>query len=49
MKQIKNVFFSEYQFPKNDGFCSAYCLYVLYLTKIIGFKNAVLNPYYQNV
>ena len=25
---------------------SAYCLYVLYLTKIIGFKNAVLNLYY---
>ena len=25
----------------------AYCLYVLYLTQIIGFKNAVLNLYYQ--
>ena len=46
MKQI-NGFYSEYQIQKNDSYCAAYCLYVLYLTRIIGFKNAVLNLYYQ--
>ena len=49
MKQTKNGFYSEYQFQKNDGFCSANCLFVLYLTSIIVFKNAVLNLYFQNV
>ena len=49
MKQIKNGFYSEYQIQKNDSYCAAYCLYVLYLTQIIGFKNAVLNLYYQNL
>ena len=39
--------YSEYQIQKDDSYCAAYCLYVLYLTQIIGFKNAVLNLYYQ--
>ena len=39
---------SEYQNQKDDSYCAAYCLYVLYLTQIIGFQNAVLNLYYQN-
>ena len=41
--------YSEYQIQKNDSFCSSYCLYIIYLTKILGFdfKSAVLNLYYQ--
>ena len=46
---IKSGIYSEYQIQellqKNDVYCAAYCLYVLYLTQIIGFKNAVLNLY----
>ena len=37
----------EYQVQTNDSYCAAYCLYTLYLTQILGFKNAVLNLYYQ--
>ena len=48
-KQINNGIFSEYQIQKDDSYCAAYCLYVLYPTNIIGFKNAVLNLYYQNL
>ena len=48
-KQIKNGSYSEYQIQNDDSYCAAYCLYVLYLTQIIGFKNAVLNLYYQNL
>ena len=48
-KQINNGIYSEYQIQKEDSYCAAYCLYVLYLTQIIGFKNAVLNLYYQNL
>ena len=44
-----NGIYSEYQIQKDDSYCAAYCLYVLYLTNIIGFKNAVLNLYYQNL
>ena len=29
--------YSEYQIQKNDSFCSSYCLYRIYLTKILGF------------
>ena len=41
--------YSEYQIQKNDSFCASYCLYIIYLTKIvcIDFKSAVLNLYYQ--
>ena len=46
---IKKGIYSEYQIKKNDSYCAAYCLYVLYLTQIIGFKNAVLNIYYQKI
>ena len=48
-KQINNGIYSEYQIQKDDSYCAAYCLYVLYLTNIIGFKNAVLYLYYQNL
>ena len=47
LNHIKKSIYSKYQIQKNDSFCAAYCLYVLYLTNIIGFKNAVLNLYYQ--
>ena len=35
--------YSEYQIQKNDSFCASYCLYIIYLTKIVGidFKSAV--------
>ena len=41
--------FSEYQIQKNDSFCASCCLYIIYLTKIVGidFKFAVLDLYYR--
>ena len=41
--------YSEYQMHKNDGFCASYCLYTIFLTKVIGidFKTVVLKLYYQ--
>ena len=47
INQIGEGLYSEYQIQKDDSYCAAYCLYVLYLTQSIGFKNAVLNLYYQ--
>ena len=47
MNFINNCFHSEYHIQKNDCYCAAYCLYVLYLTNLIGFKNAVLSLCYQ--
>ena len=43
--------FSEYQMKKNDSYCAGYCLYIPYLTKVIGidFKSAVLSLYYQMI
>ena len=49
MKHIKNGFYSEYQIQKNYSYCAAYCLYILYITQTMGFKNAVLNLDYQNL
>ena len=36
---------------KRDSYCASYCLYVLYLIKVLGvdFKSAVLNLYYQMI
>ena len=41
--------YSEYQIQINDSYCASYCLYIIFLTKIVGidFKSAVLNLYYQ--
>ena len=41
--------YSEYQIQKNDSLCASYCLYIIYLSKVlsIDFKSAVLNLYYQ--
>ena len=35
----------EHQIQKNDSFCANFCLYIIYLTKVVGidFKSAVLN------
>ena len=43
--------YSEYQIQKNDSFCASYCLYIIYLTRVLGidFKSAVLNLYYQRI
>ena len=43
--------YSEYQIQKNDSYCASYCLYILYLTKVLGidFMSAVLNLYYQMI
>ena len=37
------------KYKTNDSFCGSYCLYIIYLTKIVGidFKSAVLSLYYQ--
>ena len=49
IKRNGHCLYSEYQIQKNDSYCASYCLYILYLTKVIGidFKSAVLNLYYQ--
>ena len=49
IKQIGYCLYSEYQIQKNDSFCAIYCLYIIYLTKVLGidFKSTVLNLYYQ--
>ena len=45
--------YSEYKIQsltsKRDSYCASYCLYIIYLTKVLGidFKSAVLNLYYQ--
>ena len=43
--------YAEYQIQKNDSFCASYCLYIIYLTKVLGidFISAVLNLYYQMI
>ena len=45
---INKGIYSEYQIQKIDSYCAAFCLYILYLTHLIGFTNAVLNLYYQS-
>ena len=41
--------YSEYQIQKNDSFCASYCLYIIYLIKVLGIdlKSGVLILYYQ--
>ena len=43
--------YSEYQIQTNDSYCASYCLYIIYLTEVLGidFKSAVLNLYYQMI
>ena len=49
IKRNAYCLYSEYQIQKNDSYCASYCLYIIYLTKVLGidFKSAVLNLYYQ--
>ena len=49
IKRNGRCLYSEYQIQKNDSFCGSYCLYIIYLVKVLGidFKSAVLNLYYQ--
>ena len=51
MKRNGYCLYSEYQIQKNDSFCASYCLYIIYLVKVLGidFKSAVLNLYYQMI
>ena len=39
------------KYKKYDSFCASYCLYIIYLVKVLGidFKSAVLNLYYQMI
>ena len=46
-QQINRGIYSENQIQKNDSCCAAYCLYVFYLSNLLGFINAELNLYYQ--
>ena len=49
IKRNKDCLDSEYQIQKNGSFFASYCLYIIYLTKVMGFdfKSVVLNLYYQ--
>ena len=51
IKRNGHCLYSEYQIQKNDSFCAFYCLYMIYLTKVLGidFKSDVLNLYYQMI
>ena len=51
IKRNEFCLYSEYQIQKNDSYCASYCLYIVYLTKVldIDFKSAVLNLYYQMI
>ena len=54
-KRNGNCLFSEHKIQglinKRDRYCVRYCLFVLYLTKVlrIEFKSAVLNLYHQMI
>ena len=45
------VYIQNIKYKKNDSYCAGYCLYIIYLTKIvdIDFKSAVLSLYYQRL
>ena len=49
IKQNGYCLYSEYQIQKNNSYCASYCLYIIFLTKVLGndFKSAVLNLYYR--
>ena len=49
IKRNGHCSYSDYQIQKNDRFCASYCIYILYLTKVLGidFKSANLNLFYQ--
>ena len=55
IKRYGYCLYSEYKIQgitsKQDSYCASYCLYIIYLTKVLGidFKSAVLNLYYQMI
>ena len=55
IKQNEHCLYSEYKIKgltiKKDSYCTSYCLYILYLTKVLGidFKPVVLELYYQKI
>ena len=51
IKRNRHCLYSEYQIQINDSFCASYCLFILYLTKVLGldFKSAALNLYCQMI
>ena len=51
IKRNEYCLYSEYQVQKNDSYCASYCLYIIYLTKVLGtdFISAVLILYYQRI
>ena len=48
LKRNGYCLYSVYQIQKNDSFCASYCLYILYLTKVLGkdFEPSVLNLFF---
>ena len=55
IKRNSYCLYSEYKIQgltsKRDSYCASYCLYIIYLTKVLGiyFEIVVLNLYYQTI
>ena len=55
IKRNRHCLYSEYKIQgltsKQDSFCASYCLYIIFLTNVLGidFKSDVLNLYYQRI
>ena len=51
IKRKSYCLYSKNQIQKKDSFCASFCLYIIYLTKVldIDFKSAVMNLYYQTI
>ena len=51
IKRNGSCLYSEYQIQKHDSFCATYCLYIIYLTKVVkmDFKCAVLLLYHLKI
>ena len=51
IKRYGYCLYSEYQIQQNDSFYASYCLYIIYLTKVLGmdFLSPNKNLYYQMI
>ena len=55
IKRNKHCLYFEFKIQgwtsKRDSYCAAYCLYIIYLTKLVGlyFETAFLNLYNQMI
>ena len=55
IKRYGHCLYSEHKIQgltyKRDSFCASYCLYIIYLTNVVGidFKSSVLYLYYQRL